>query len=408
MYGQSDAARELLERLEGFIEAEIKPAEPRYFEELDAAADRYAQVPVIGELKRKARDAGLWNLFHTAPGEGAGLTNVEYAPMCEAMGSYYWSPVVFNCAAPDTGNMELLSAYGTEAQKDRWLRPLLDGEIRSCFAMTEPAVASSDATNIELDMRAVGDDYVLNGRKWWSSGILNADCELLIVMGKTDRSAEPYRQQSTILVPRDTPGLTVVRKLPVFGYDEAPWGHAEVDFTDVTVPAINVLGGPGRGFEMAQARLGPGRIHHCMRAIGLAERALEQMCRRAMEREPFGMPLADRGVTRERIAESRMAIDQARLLVLEAAHKLDTVGNKAARREIAMIKVVAPRMASEVIDRAIQLFGAAGLTTDSGLAYAYSRARLMRLADGPDEVHREQVGQLELRKYGWSASARGR
>ena len=389
---------ELLNRLRAFMDAHIYPNEKRYYEQV-AEGDRWRSVPLIAELKPLAREAGLWNLFLPESRDGAGLTNLEYAPLCEEMGRVHWSPVVFNCAAPDTGNMETLERFGTPEHKERWLKPLLAGEIRSAFAMTEPAVASSDATNIESSIVRDGDDYVINGRKWWISGMGDPDCELMIFMGKTDPSAPKHQQQSMILVPRDTPGITVLRPMTVFGYDDAPHGHMEILFENVRVPASNLLLGEGRGFEIAQARLGPGRIHHCMRMIGMAERALEAMCRRVKDRVAFGKPLAQQGVIIERIANSRILIDQARLLTLHAAHRMDTVGNKEAKAEIAMIKVVAPSMATQVIDWAMQAHGAAGISQDFFLAAYYAHARKIRFADGPDEVHRHQLGRLELAKY---------
>ncbi len=389
----------LQERLTGFMEAEIYPNEARYRREVDDG-DRWQPPALIEDLKRKARLEGLWNLFLPHSPHGAGLNNLEYAPLCEIMGRSPMAPEVFNCSAPDTGNMEVLETYGTEEQKDRWLKPLLAGEIRSCFAMTEPAVASSDATNIESTILRDGDHYLINGRKWWTTGAPDPRCRIAIFMGKTDpANPDRYRQQSMVLVPMDTPGVKVLRPLSVFGYDDAPHGHAEVLFDNVRIPASNILLGEGRGFEIAQGRLGPGRIHHCMRSIGAAERALEDMCRRVKSRVAFGRPLAEQGVTLERIAEARIMIEQARLLVLKAAHLMDTVGNKAARMEIAMIKVAVPRMLSTVVDMAIQAHGAAGLSADFGLAEAYAGARSLRLADGPDEVHRDQIGRLELRRY---------
>ena len=395
----STKVRQLQQRLGAFMDEFVYPNQRRYAEAI-AGGDRWRPNPVVEELKPKARTAGLWNLFLPESSEGAGLTNLEYAPLCEIMGRVDWAPEVFNCSAPDTGNMEILERFGTEAQKAQWLRPLLAGKIRSGFAMTEPAVASSDATNIESEIRREGDQYVINGRKWWTSGAMDPRCELFIFMGKTDAATpDRYRQQSMVLVPRDTPGVRVVRPLTVFGYDDAPHGHGEVDFENVRVPVTNVLLGEGRGFEIAQARLGPGRIHHCMRLIGVAEVALELMCRRLSKRVAFGRPLSDQSVWLERIAEARILIDQARLLTLNAAYKMDTAGNKAARAEIAMIKVAAPEMLCRVLDWAIQAHGAAGLSEDFPLAQAYSYARAVRIVDGPDEVHRNQIGRLELRKY---------
>ena len=396
----SDKVQALIERLQAFMEAEIYPNEEIYWDQLNGAQDRWQPVPIVETLKPKARAAGLWNLFLAHSKRGAGLTNLEYAPLCEVMGRVHWAPEVFNCSAPDTGNMETLELYGTDAQKKRWLEPLLAGEIRSCFAMTEPDVASSDATNIQSSIRRDGDHYVINGRKWWSSGAGDPRCQLFIFMGKTDPdNPDRHRQQSMILVPRDTPGVTIKRMLPVFGFDDAPHGHGEVVYDNVRVPAANILLGEGRGFEIAQGRLGPGRIHHCMRAIGQAESALEKMCKRALSRHPFGKPLADQTVTLERIAESRIRIDQARLLVLNAADKMDKLGNKAARRELGEAKVAVPNMLCQVVDWAIQMHGGAGVTTDFGLAFAYAHARVLRLVDGPDEVHRNQIGRLELAKY---------
>jgi acyl-CoA dehydrogenase len=351
------------------------------------------------DLKRKARAVQLWNLFLPESAYGAGLTNLEYAPLCEIMGRSHIAPEAFNCSAPDTGNMEVLARYATDAQRQRWLVPLLEGRIRSAFAMTEPDVASSDATNIQSSIVNDGADYVINGRKWWTSGAADPRCEILIFMGKTDPEAARHSQQSMILVPMNTPGITTLRKLTVYGYDHAPHGHCEIRFDDVRVPQENILLGPGRGFEIAQGRLGPGRIHHCMRLIGLAERALELLCKRAQTRVAFGKKLSEQGVTLERIADSRILIDQARWLVLNAAYMMDTVGSRAARQEIAMIKVAAPTMACQVIDWAIQLHGAAGISDDFPLAAAYAAARTIRLADGPDEVHREQIGKLELARH---------
>ena len=394
----SAKSRDYLERLGAFMDEHVYPNEARYRAEL-AAGDRWKQPPLIAELQQTARAAKLWNLFLPDSSHGAGLTNLEYAPLCEVMGRVPWSPEVFNCAAPDTGNMETLERYGTAAQKKQWLEPLLAGTIRSAFAMTEPRVASSDATNIESSIVREGGSYLINGRKWWTSGAGSARCRLFIFMGKTDPKAERHRQQSMILVPRDTPGITILRHLPVFGYDDAPHGHMEIEFRDVRVPAENLLLGEGRGFEIAQGRLGPGRIHHAMRLIGLAERALEKMCRRVKTRIAFGRPVAEQTVTLERIAESRIRIDQARLLVYKAAWLMDTVGNKAARAEIAMIKIAAADTACQVIDWAIQAHGAAGLSDDFELASAYAHARSIRLADGPDEVHRNQIGKIELARH---------
>jgi acyl-CoA dehydrogenase len=395
----TDKVRALQARVHDFVEREVLPAEAVFERQLGDGPSRWHHPPVLEQLKARARAAGLWNLFLPESEHGAGLTNLEYAPLCEIMGRSPIAPEAFNCSAPDTGNMETLVRYATPEQQQRWLAPLLAGEIRSAFAMTEPAVASSDATNIETSIRRDGNaHYVINGRKWWTSGTMDERCKLFILMGKTDPDAPRHKQQSMILVPRDTPGITVIRHLTVLGYDDAPHGHCEVEFKDVRVPAENILLGEGRGFEIAQGRLGPGRIHHCMRMIGLAERSLAAMCARVKSRVAFGKPLAEQGVILERIAESRMEIEQARLLTLKAAHMMDTVGNKAARAEIAMIKVVAPRMALNVIDRAIQAHGAAGLSADFGLAYAWARARAMRIVDGPDEVHREAIAKLELRK----------
>jgi acyl-CoA dehydrogenase len=395
----SPRSRELKAQLESFMEAHVYPNEATYSRQLDAAPSRWEVPPIMEELKEKAKDAGLWNLFLPESDRGAGLTNLEYAPLCEVMGRSGIAPEVFNCAAPDTGNMEVLERYGSDEQKRQWLTPLLDGKIRSAFAMTEPEVASSDATNIRCRIERDGDHYVINGRKWWTSGALDPRCKIMIVMGKSDPNAPLHRQQSQILVPMDAPGVKILRHLPVFGYDDAPHGHAEVLFEDVRVPASNMILGEGRGFEIAQGRLGPGRIHHCMRLIGLAERSLEAMCTRVQSRIAFGRPIAEQTVTLERIAESRIDIDQSRLLTLYAAWKMDTVGNKEARAEIAMIKVAAPNMALRVIDRAIQAHGGAGVTSDFGLARAWAGARTLRLADGPDEVHRNQIARLELKKH---------
>jgi acyl-CoA dehydrogenase len=397
-FDPSPRTRELAEKLSAFMAEHVHPAEPVFERQLEDGG-RWSQPPVMEELKKKARAADLWNLFLPKRHYPDALTNLEYAPLCEIMGRSPIGAEPFNCSAPDTGNMETLILYGTDAQKARWLKPLMEGDIRSCFAMTEPAVASSDATNIRAEIRRDGDDYVINGRKWWTSGAMDPRCKIAIVMGRTDPNAAKHQQQSMILVPMDTPGVKVVRALTVFGYDDAPHGHAEMTFDNVRVPASNILLGGGRGFEIAQGRLGPGRIHHCMRMIGIAERALETLCQRAMSRSTFGKTVADHGVTRHWIAESRMEIDQARLLTLQAAHRMDTVGNKAARTEIAMIKVVAPNVAQKAVDRAIQICGAAGVSQDFHLAYAFARARAIRLADGPDEVHRETIAKMELRKY---------
>jgi len=398
-FDHSARTAELLARLRSFMGEHIYPNEQLYYSQV-AEGDRWGHVPLLDGLKEKARAAGLWNLFLPQSDHGAGLTNLEYAPLCEEMGRVHFSPVVFNCAAPDTGNMETIERFGTPEQKQRWLVPLLDGRIRSAFAMTEPAVASSDATNIESSIVRDGDDYVINGRKWWISGMGEADCAIMIFMGKTDPAAPKHQQQSMVLVPRDTPGITVLRPMTVLGYDDAPHGHMEIMFENVRVPCSNILLGEGRGFEIAQARLGPGRIHHCMRMIGMAERALGAMCRRVQSRVAFGKPLAEQGVILERIANARIMIDQVRLLTLHAAHRMDTVGNKAAKVEIAMIKVAAPNMACQVIDWAMQAHGAAGISQDFFLANYYAHARKIRFADGPDEVHRHQIGKLELARHG--------
>jgi len=395
----SPRAEALHARVAAFMDEHVYPAEAVFERQLAELPERWGVVPVMEELKAKAKALGLWNLFLPKREFPDGLTNLEYAPLCEIMGRSPIGPEAFNCSAPDTGNMETIARYGTEEQKQRWLVPLMEGEIRSCFAMTEPAVASSDATNIRSEIRRDGDHYVINGRKWWTSGAMDPRCKIGIVMGLTNPEAPPHRRQSMILVPMDTPGVRVLRHLTVFGYDHAPHGHAEVDFENVRVPASNILLGEGRGFEIAQGRLGPGRIHHCMRLIGVAERALETLCRRALSRTTFGQTIADHGVTRHWVAESRMEIDQARLLTLHAARMMDEVGNKAARAEIAMIKVGAPNVAQKVLDRAIQLHGGGGVSQDFHLAYAYARARVLRLVDGPDEVHRETVAKIELAKY---------
>ncbi|MGD9536162.1 MAG: acyl-CoA dehydrogenase family protein [Alphaproteobacteria bacterium] len=403
----SARAKDYRDRVAAFMAAHVYPNEEEILAQIDDG-DRWQPIPLIDELKKKAKAERLWNLFLPESEYGAGLTNLEYAPACEEMGRSPWAPEVFNCSAPDTGNMEVLVRYGTPAQKKQWLEPLLAGDIRSAFAMTEIEVASSDATNIETRIERIGDEYVINGRKWWTSGALDPRCKILITMGKNDpNNPERHKQQSMILVPLPWPGVTVRRMLPVFGFDEAPHGHAEVTFENVRVPLDNMLLGEGRGFEIAQGRLGPGRIHHCMRLIGLAERALERMCRRTKARTAFGRPVADQTVTQERIAEARILIDQARLLTLKAAWMMDTVGNKAARKEIAMIKVAAPNMACQVIDWALQAFGGAGITADYGIAYAYATARLLRLADGPDEVHRNQIARLEVRQYDGEVSTTG-
>ncbi len=398
-FAYSEKVQKLQARLSAFMEQYVYPNEHTFHDQV-AEGDRWRPTRIVEDLKKTARKDGLWNLFLPESQHGAGLTNTEYAPLCEIMGRVHWAPEVFNCSAPDTGNMEVLVRYGTAEQKKQWLDPLLNGEIRSCFAMTEPGVASSDATNIESRIERQGEQYVINGRKWWSSGAPDPRCKIFIFMGKSDpTNPDKHKQQSMILVPRDAPGVTIKRWLPVFGYDDAPHGHAEVVFENVKVPASNLLLGEGRGFEIAQGRLGPGRIHHCMRLIGQSERALEKMCKRLKARVAFGRSVAEQTVWLERIAESRILIDQTRLLVLKSAYMMDTVGNKAARAEIAMIKVAAPNVALKIIDWAIQAHGGAGVSDDFGLAYAYAAARTLRLADGPDEVHRNQIGRLELRKH---------
>jgi acyl-CoA dehydrogenase len=392
----SEKTRELQKRLQAFMDVHVYPNEQRFDEEV--ACERWKPTRIVEDLKAKARHDGLWNLFLPQDKNGAGLGNLEYAPLCEIMGRSHMAPEVFNCSPPDTGNMEVLARYGTAEQKENWLKPLLEGKIRSCFSMTEPDVASSDATNIGASIVRDSDSYVINGRKWWSSGAGDPRCKIAILMGKTDPSAPSHKQQSMILVPLDTPGVKIVRMLTVFGYDHAPHGHAEIHFEDVRVPATNILLGEGRGFEIAQGRLGPGRIHHCMRCIGVAERALETMCRRVRSRVAFGKALAEQGTIRAGIATSRIEIEQARLLTLKAAHMMDTVGNKAARSEIAMIKVVAPNVALRVLDRAIQAHGGAGVSQDTFLASAWAMVRTLRLADGPDEVHIESIAKWELAK----------
>jgi len=402
-FSYSDKVIDLQKRVSAFMDEHVYAAEEVFEAEMDAArknGNPWVPTKIVEELKQKARAADLWNLFLPESELGAGLTNLEYAPLCEIMGRSHIGPEAFNCSAPDTGNMETLARYASQALQDQWLKPLLEGTIRSGFAMTEPDVASSDATNIEARIERDGDEYVINGQKWWTSGANDPRCKVLIFMGKTDPdNPNRHRQQSMILVPMDAPGVTVLRHLPVFGYDDAPHGHAEVRFENVRVPASNMLLGEGRGFEIAQGRLGPGRIHHCMRLIGRAERALEKMCRRSLNRVAFGRPVADQGVTRERIANARILIDQTRFMVLNAAYMMDTVGNKAAAKEIAMIKVAAPNMACQVIDWAIQAHGGGGVSEDFGLARAYASSRTLRIADGPDEVHRNAIAKLELARY---------
>ena len=394
----NDRTKELVGRVQDFMDRYVYPNEDVYYEQLEEGDNRWKVIPILEELKEKAREEGLWNLFLPESELGGGLTNLEYAPVCEVMGRINWGPEVFNCSAPDTGNMEVLERYGTPEQKKQWLDPLLAGEIRSAFAMTEPRVASSDATNIESRIERDGDEYVINGRKWWTSGIGDPRCKILIFMGKTDPTGPRYNQQSMILVPTDAPGIDVVRMLNVMGFDDAPHGHGEVDFKDVRVPATNMLLGEGRGFEIAQGRLGPGRIHHCMRIIGVAERALEMMCQRGTQRVTWGTPVGDRDNFRERVADARINIDMCRLLTLKAAHMMDTVGNKAARQEIAMIKVAAPNMALQVIDDAMQAHGGGAMSQAFKLSFMWSRMRALRFADGPDEVHRQQIARLEMRR----------
>jgi len=398
----SAKVRSLQQRLQAFMDEHVYPNERRFYDEIER--NRWSPTCVIEDLKPKARAAGLWNLFLPDQEYGAGLTNLEYAPLCEIMGRSLIAPEIFNCSAPDTGNMEVLARYGTAEQKERWLKPLLAGEIRSCFAMTEPAVASSDATNIEASIVRQGDEYLINGRKWWTSGAGDPRCKVAIFMGKTDLSASRHLQQSMLLVPMDATGVKIQRLLTVFGYDHAPHGHGEVTFENVRVPVSNILLGEGRGFEIAQGRLGPGRIHHCMRCVGVAERALETMCKRVLARVAFGKPLAEQGTIQAGIARSRMEIEQARLLTLKAASMMDEVGNKEARAEVAMIKVVAPNVALRVLDRAIQAHGGAGVSQDTFLGAAWAQTRALRLADGPDEVHTEAIAKLELQK--WSMPAR--
>ncbi len=397
-FDYTDKVKALQARVTAFMEENIYPNEEKMYAQI-AEGNRWEEPALVREWKTKARAADLWNLWQPKD-HGGTLTNLEYAPLCEIMGRSPFAPEAFNCSAPDTGNMEVLLRYGTPAQQKQWLEPLLEGKIRSCFAMTEPAVASSDATNIAARIERDGDHYVINGRKWWSSGAPDPRCRIFIFMGKTDPdNPDRHKQQSMILVPADAPGVTIEKVLPVFGFDDAPHGHAQVHFENVRVPAANMLLGEGRGFEIAQGRLGPGRIHHCMRLIGLAERALEKMCTRTMSRVAFGKPVSEQTVTQERIAQSRILIEQARLLTLKAAWMMDKAGNKVAKAEIAMIKVAAPNMACQVIDWAIQAHGGGGITDDFRLAHAYANARLLRLADGPDEVHRNQIARIELKKH---------
>ncbi len=394
----NDKCKLALSKLDEFMNEHVYPNEQVYYEQHNALDNRWATPPLMEELKAKAKEVGLWNLFLPHSDRGPGFTNLEYAPLCEVMGRVGFAAEVFNCSAPDTGNMETIERYGTEDLKKKWLDPLLAGDIRSAFAMTEPAVASSDATNIQTDIRRDGDEYVINGTKWWTSGVMDLRCKILVVMGRTNPENPKHSQQSMILVPMETPGITIKRHLPVFGYDDAPHGHGEVEFKDVRVPVENILLGEGRGFEIAQGRLGPGRIHHCMRVIGVAERALEKMCARLMKREAFGKKIYEHSVWEERIANARIDIECSRLLTLKTAHMMDTVGNKVARAEIAMIKVHAPNIALKIIDDAIQAHGGAGVTSDFGLSGMYSGMRTLRLADGPDEVHRRTVARLELKR----------
>ncbi|PQP13231.1 acyl-CoA dehydrogenase family protein [Rhodococcus opacus] len=404
LFDISDRAKKYQADLLEFMDSHVYPAEAVYEEQMRESGDPHFQPPILEELKAEARSRGLWNLFHPHPDSGPGLTNLEYAPLAEIMGRSHIAPEACNCNAPDTGNMEVLELFGTEEHKEKYLKPLLDGTMASAFAMTEPAVASSDATNVELSMVRDGDAYVLNGRKWFASNALHRNCKVLIVMGKTDPSAAPHRQQSMMVVPIDAPGVTVMRGLPVFGYQDRE-GHAEIDFADVRVPAKDVLKGEGEGFAISQARLGPGRIHHCMRSIGMAERALELMCRRASSRVTFGKPVSENANIQDWIAEARIEIEMIRLLTFKAAHLMDTVGNKEARTEIAAIKVVGPNVALKIIDRAIQVHGGAGVTDDFPLAMAWAHQRTLRLADGPDEVHKRSIARQELRRYRDSAPA---